>query len=161
MVSAFFRPRPTEATAQDVTVVYFTGSRVSLDEVTLQHVREQLLAIVEESSHRSVIIDFGKVDFVSCAALGMLVVLHKKLLGAGRRLTIRNLHPQIYEVFAVTPLEKLLDLRLAEPGAAPAPVRYCFMTGDPQPLRRESSPEVGCGPAFPQTLRPGRGHRDP
>jgi anti-sigma B factor antagonist len=131
MASQPLRPPSKEEAANEVTVVHFTGGKVSLDEKTLPYVRDQLDALTEEPGHSRLVLDFGNVVYVAGRALGMLVGLHKKLLGAGRRLTVRNLHPQIYEVFVVTRLDKLLDLRLAKPRAwqVPEDSRVAFAPG--------------------------------
>jgi anti-anti-sigma factor len=111
-----FPHRPcAEAPAEDATVVRFTGARVSLDDNTIYLARDSLFAIAAEQNRSPLLLDFGNVHSVSSAALGTLVALHRGLLAAGRRLTFRNLNPEVYEVFAVTRLDRLLDLRPAEP----------------------------------------------
>src|SRR4029077_6896841 len=114
-------PPKKEDTARDVTVVHFTGCQVSLDEESLHCIHDQLLALADESSESELLLDFGNVDYVSSTALGTLVSLHKKLLARGRHMTVGNLSPQVHEVFAVTRLDKFLNLRLegleAEPDA--------------------------------------------
>ena len=62
------------------------------------------------------LLDLGNVKYVSSALLGALVGLHKELLAAGRRLILRNLRPQVLEVFLVARLDEFLDLGPAEPG---------------------------------------------
>jgi anti-anti-sigma factor len=104
----------------DVTVVHFTGHKASLDDETLYRIHDQLLALAEEPSEADVLLDFGKVEYLSSTALGTLVSLHKKLLARGRHMTVGNLSPQVHEVFAVTRLDKFLDLRLAGREAEPA-----------------------------------------
>jgi anti-sigma B factor antagonist len=129
MVSPTAQPPPREADQR--TVVHFTGDRVSLNECTLQRVRDDLLALADEPGEWELLLDFGNVGFVTSAALDTLVNLHKKLLAGGRRLAICNLAPQVHEVFAVTRVDELLDLRAdvrdsepaaGRPGGAPAGV---------------------------------------
>src|SRR5262249_49495343 len=112
-------PRKADLT-RAVTVVHFTGCPASLDEETLYRIRAQLLALTEERSESELFLDFGNVEYVSSEALDTLVGLHRKLLARGRHLTVGNLSPQVHEVFAVTSLGRLLNLRLAGPGAEPA-----------------------------------------
>jgi anti-sigma B factor antagonist len=109
-----------ENTACDVTVVHFTGCKVSLDEESLHRIHDQLLALADEPSASELLLDFGNVEYVSSTALGTLVSLHKKLLASGRHMTVGNLSPQIHEVFGVTRLDKFLNLRLAGQEAEPA-----------------------------------------
>jgi anti-anti-sigma factor len=112
-------PRKTDTT-RAVTVVHFTGCPASLDEETLHRIRDQLIALTEERSDSELFLDFGNVEYVSSKALATLVGLHRKLLARGRHLTVGNLSPQVHEVFAVTGLDRLLNLRLAGAGAEPA-----------------------------------------
>jgi anti-anti-sigma factor len=107
------RPNKKEGASGDVTVVHFTGCNVSLDEETLDRIHDQLLALADEPSESDLLLDFGNVEYLTSTALGTLVSLHKKLLARGRHLAVGNLSPQVHEVFAVTRLDKLLNLRLA------------------------------------------------
>jgi anti-anti-sigma factor len=119
------RPPLKEDTARDVTVVHFTGGKVSLDEETLARILDQLLALADEPSESDLLLDFGNIEYLSSTALATLVSLHKKLLAGGRHMTVGNLSPQVYEVFAVTRLNNFLDVRLAgqedEPTAQEGP----------------------------------------
>jgi anti-anti-sigma factor len=109
-----------EGASGDVTVVHFTGCKVSLDEETLDRIHGQLLALADEPSESDLLLNFGNVEYLSSTALGALVRLHKKLLAGGRHMTVGNLSPQVHEVFAVTRLDKFLDLRLAGQEDEPA-----------------------------------------
>jgi anti-sigma B factor antagonist len=103
----------------DVTVVHFTGSKVSLDEEPLTHIHDELFALADESSESDLVLDFGNVEFLMSTTLATLLSLHKKLLSKGRHLTVANLNPQVHEVFTVTMLDKILDLRLADQEVKP------------------------------------------
>jgi anti-sigma B factor antagonist len=107
-------------TAGDVTVVHFTGRKVSLDESSIHGIHDQLLALADERSDSELLLDFGNVEYVSGAALGTLVSLHNKLLAGGRSLTVGNLSLQVNEVLEVTKLNKFLNLRPAVQVAEPA-----------------------------------------
>jgi anti-anti-sigma factor len=56
-------------------------------------------------------LDFGNVEFLTASALGQMVVLHKEAEALGGRLTLYNVGTMVYEVFAVTRLTTLLDVR--------------------------------------------------
>ena len=115
MAPQFERLPMKEGASADVTVVHFTGCKVSLDEEALYRIHDQLLALADEPSESDLLLDFGNVEYLTSTALGILVSLHKKLLARGRYMTVGNLSPQVYEVFAVTRLDKFLNLRLAGP----------------------------------------------
>jgi anti-sigma B factor antagonist len=114
------RPPMKEGVSRDVTVVWLTGRKVSLDEEAVDRIHDQLFALADEPSESDFLLDFGNVDYVTSTALGTLVSLHKKLRARGRHLTVGNLSPQVYEVFAVTSLDKFLDLRLVGQENEPA-----------------------------------------
>jgi anti-anti-sigma factor len=107
-----------EETRPAPAVIHFTGGKVALDEETLHGIRDQLFALADEPSPSDLFLDFGNVEFVASMALGLLVGLHKDLLSRGRRLTLINLSPSVHEVFAVTKLDHLLDLRMTDESAA-------------------------------------------
>jgi anti-anti-sigma factor len=107
------RSSPKDDTARDVTVVHFTGRKVSLDEEALDQTHDELLALADEPDASDLLLDFGNVEYLTSTALGTLVSLRKKLAARGRRLTVGNLAPQVHEVFVVTNLDTFLDLRLA------------------------------------------------
>src|SRR5437660_11613469 len=96
----------------DVTVVNFIDRKI-LDEQNIQIIGEQLFGLVEEG-RRKMLLNFGNVEYLSSAALGKLITLNKKLQTAGGRLILCNIHPQIYEVFEITKLNKLLNIRKDE-----------------------------------------------
>jgi anti-sigma B factor antagonist len=119
MALQFEHPPMKEDTARDPTMVRFTGRKVLLDEESLHHIHEQLLALADEPSKSELLLDFSNVEYVSAKLLGTLVSLHKKLLARDRHMIVGNLSPQLYEVFAVTRLDKFFDLRLAEQEGEP------------------------------------------
>jgi len=75
---------------------------------------ESLLAHIEEVQQTQLSLDFGQVRFVSSLGLAMLLQLNKRLTARGRRLALVNLQPHVYEVFSVTHLNTVLDVRQQE-----------------------------------------------
>jgi anti-sigma B factor antagonist len=94
----------------DVTVVSFIDKKL-IDDQTIRLIGDQLCSLVDEQGRRKILLNFGNVEYLSSAALGKLIILHKKAIAAGGRLVLYNIDPQIYEVFAVTKLNKLFDIR--------------------------------------------------
>ena len=93
----------------DVTVVSFRDKKI-LDEETIQGVTHQLSSLVEELGRKQILLNFGKVLYLSSAALGAFITLNKKVNAAGGRLVLCNIDPQIYEVFEITKLNKLFNI---------------------------------------------------
>ena len=58
-------------------------------------------------------LDLSAVEFLSSTALARFVGLDRELRAAGGRLSLVNLRPTVRQVFAVTRLDRLLDVRAA------------------------------------------------
>ncbi len=97
----------------DVTVVNFIDRKI-LDEQIIQAIGEQLFSLVDELGRRKLLLNFGNVEYMSSAALGKLITLNKKVQASGGRLILCNIDPQIREVFEITKLDKLFDIRNEE-----------------------------------------------
>jgi anti-anti-sigma factor len=101
----------------DHTVIRFTGPRVLLDEDNIARVGEQLLALAGRLKPGWLLVDFGNVSYLTTTALGLLLRLRQALCGWGGRLTLRHLHPRLYEVFEVTKLHTLFDIQSEAAGS--------------------------------------------
>jgi anti-sigma B factor antagonist len=94
----------------DVTVVRFVDKKI-LDENNIQIIGNQLFALVEEDGYSKIVLDFSNVEYLSSAALGKLITMEKKVKSARGKLRLCSIRPDIYEVFAITHLNKLFDIR--------------------------------------------------
>lgn len=56
------------------------------------------------------LLDFTNVTSITSVELGTLIGLHKKMRASGGRLTLFNLNLNVFEVFSITRLEKLLEI---------------------------------------------------
>jgi anti-anti-sigma factor len=92
-----------------VTIVHFLDKRI-LDEPTIQAIAEQLFSLVDDSGRKELCLNFSNVEYLSSAALGKLINLHKKLQGQQGRLAMCHVMPQIFEVFAITKLDKIFKI---------------------------------------------------
>ncbi len=102
-----------------VTVVRFVDRKI-LDEANIQELGKELFALVEEDNRKSLLLNFANVEFLSSAALGKLITLDKKVKAHGGRLKLFNIRPQIYQVFVITRLHKLFDIKNDEAEALAA-----------------------------------------
>lgn len=100
----------------DVTVVHFLDKRI-LDEPTIQAIAEQLFSLVDQDGKRKLLLNFSNVEYMSSAALGKLINLHKKLAALKGQLAMCNVIPQIFEVFAITKLDKIFKIATDEDAA--------------------------------------------
>lgn len=94
----------------EVTVVRFVDRKI-LDESNIQELGQELFQLVEEENRNRLVLNFHNVEFLSSAALGKLITLDKKVKAHGGRLKLSNIRPEIYEVFAITKLNKLFDIK--------------------------------------------------
>ncbi len=103
----------------EVTVVRFVDRKI-LDEANIQELGQELFQLVEEEGCKNLLLNFSSVDFLSSTALGKLITLDKKVKAHGGKLKCSNIRPEIYEVFRLTKLNKLFDIRVDEAEAMKA-----------------------------------------
>jgi anti-sigma B factor antagonist len=94
----------------DVTVVKFVDRKI-LEETGIQELGTELFSLIEHDNRRSILLNFDNVDFLSSAALGKLITLDRKMKTAQGRLKMCNIRPEILEVFQITKLNKVFDIR--------------------------------------------------
>ena len=94
----------------DVVLVHFTGPKVMLDEEAAQQVAEKLLKLADRLAGRTLLLSFAGVTYLTSTLLGKLMALHKRAQTAGGRLALRDLRPEVYELFQVTRLHTVLDV---------------------------------------------------
>lgn len=93
----------------DVTIARFVDRKI-LDESNIQIIGNQLFGLIDEDGRGKIILDFTEVEYLSSAALGKLITLDKKAKAAGAKLRLCSIRPEIYEVFAITKLNKLFQI---------------------------------------------------
>ena len=93
-----------------VAVVRFADRKI-LDELIIQELGRELFSLVEEENRKNVLLNFTNVEFLSSAALGKLISLHKKVERASGNLKLSNIRPEIYDVFKITRLNEKFDIR--------------------------------------------------
>jgi anti-sigma B factor antagonist len=106
------QPRKKQLEVQeigDVTVVNFTMTKI-LDEQVIQSIGDQLYSLVDELGKTKVVLNFSKVEYLSSAALGKLITLHKKLVAAKGKLALCNIDLKIAEVFDITGLRRVFKI---------------------------------------------------
>lgn len=94
----------------DVTVARFIDKKI-LDETNIQIIGNQLFGLVDEDGRKKIVLDFSNVEYLSSAALGKLITMEKKVKASGGKLRLCNIRPEIYEVFEITRLNRVFDIR--------------------------------------------------
>jgi anti-sigma B factor antagonist len=100
---------------KDISVVEFTNNKI-LDESVLEDIRATLSQLIAAAVTPKLLLDFINVDYMSSAALGMLINVNKSIREKNGQLRLANIKPQIFEVFITTKLNKVfrvLDDRIA------------------------------------------------
>ena len=94
----------------DVTIARFVDKKI-LDENNIQVIGNQLYGLIEEDARKRIILDFSNVEYLSSAALGKLITLNNKAKQAKGKLRLCGIRPDIYEVFAITKLNTVFDIK--------------------------------------------------
>lgn len=102
-----------------VTVVRFRDPKI-IEDINIQELGQEMFRLVEVDGRDRVLLDFSSVEFLSSAALGKLITLDKKMKAHGGVLKLSSIRPEIYEVFAITKLTRLFDIRKDEADALAA-----------------------------------------
>jgi anti-sigma B factor antagonist len=97
----------------DIAVVNFVDKKI-LDEQNIQMIGDDLFRLVDELGRRKVLLNFGNVEFMSSAALGKLITLHRKLQAVQGKLVLCKIAKDILDVFKITKLDKILTITTDE-----------------------------------------------
>lgn len=92
-----------------VTVVKLLEKKI-LDEANIEALGQELFALVDKDGRRKMIIEFSVVEYLSSAALGKLITLHKKVAAAKGKMVLCCIQKDILEVFRITQLDKILTI---------------------------------------------------
>lgn len=92
-----------------VTFVEFVDRNI-LDEANIQQIGEEIASLIDSDPAPRFVISFANVDHLSSAALGSLITIHNRMKTKSGQLRLANIDPQIYEVFAITKLNKLFEI---------------------------------------------------
>ncbi|NOS99177.1 MAG: STAS domain-containing protein [Phycisphaerales bacterium] len=93
-----------------VDVVEFVDRKI-LDELSISELGDQLRTVADATPAVRLILDFARVEHLSSAALGMLITLDKLVKERNGKLRLCNINPQIFEVFKITRLNKMFEIR--------------------------------------------------
>ncbi len=98
---------------RDVTVANFRGSSI-LDSTAVDAIGRELYPLVDEKAVRKLVLDFSSVRFLSSQMLGVLLSLQKKIASIKGRMVICGLREELFKVFKIMRLEKILTFAESE-----------------------------------------------
>jgi anti-anti-sigma factor len=91
-----------------------------MDEGQLKRIYNGVIALLDKTTEKQVILEFSKVQFMSSSMLGKLVQIHKKCKEYKVKLKLCGISSDILEVFKITKLHKLFDIETDEASARKA-----------------------------------------
>ena len=107
---------PTQLTAcvtvrevGDVTVITITQRKVIEDGFILRF-GEELLQLHSDRRRMKFVLSLEGVDFCSSAAFGKIMMFETLIAARGGALRLCHIHAEIYEVFAITRLNRLFTI---------------------------------------------------
>jgi anti-sigma B factor antagonist len=102
-----------------VSVVRFVDKKI-VDSGSIEQLGEELNSLVTVEKRNMILLNFDTVEFMSSAALNKLISLNSKVKAAAGRLKLCGLRAEIKEVFTITRLDRVFDLRKTEEDAIAA-----------------------------------------
>ena len=87
----------------------FTDKKI-LDEANITEIGAHINELIDQQSRPRLLLDFGTVEHLSSAALGMLINVNNRIREKNGELRLCDIKRQILEVFAITKLDKLFRI---------------------------------------------------
>jgi anti-anti-sigma factor len=81
-----------------------------VDEMALEQCYREIINVLDKTEESHAVLHFGRVTFMSSAALGMLIRVTKKCKEYKIAMKLCNIAPDIRQVFKITGLEKVFDI---------------------------------------------------
>ena len=100
----------------NVSVVRFKDQKI-IDPEAIQELGQELFDLVEKEDRKKIVLNFSNVEFLSSAALGKLITFEKKSKRHDSELILTNISPEIFQVFSITNLDKLFQIKDSEADA--------------------------------------------
>lgn len=96
-----------------VSIVRFVDKKI-VDSASIEQLGEELNSLVAVDNRNVLLLNFEGVEFMSSAALNKLISLNNNVKKAQGRLKLCNLRAEIKEVFTITRLDRVFDIRKSE-----------------------------------------------
>ena len=98
---------------ENVTVATIEDSSM-IDPVQIEEVKTVLFDLIDKQDRRKLILDMTKVQYLSSAALGVLIPLQEKYKKAKGSMVLVGVSESIMKLFTITCLDKLLQFAPTE-----------------------------------------------
>lgn len=80
----------------------------------MDEISRELTRLIETEHPDKLLLNFDKVDYLSSEALRVFLLLNKKAQAQGAALKLCSVTPDIFQVFEITGLNKVFDIRPTE-----------------------------------------------
>lgn len=107
------KKRITVVNIGDLATVRFNDSKI-VDSANIEEMGAELSSLVETEKIIQILLIFDGVEFLSSAALNKLILIERKVKEAGGNLRLCALREEIKEVFTITRLDRIFDIRDSE-----------------------------------------------
>ena len=108
------RSRLRRENVDGVIVVSFRDTKIVAED-RIQEV--ELYALVEDSTKKKILLNFGNVQYCSSTVLGKLVSLKRRVDAAKGKLKLCCIHPDLLVPFKLTGLDKVFEIHAEEQAA--------------------------------------------
>ena len=113
------RRRLSVTAIADLAIVRFVDRKI-VDSTNIEEMGEEMLGLVEKDRFKDVILNFDGVEFLSSAALNKLIIMDKAVKNVSGKLQLCSFKAEIMEVFTITRLNKVFDIKKTESDALKA-----------------------------------------
>jgi len=103
----------------DSALVRFVDKKI-VDSANIEEMGDEMFTLIEKDNFKNVVLNFEGVDFLSSAALNKIIMMDKKVKKVSGKFSLCCLKKEIMEVFTLTRLNKIVDIRKTEPEALKA-----------------------------------------
>ncbi len=93
-----------------VYVARFLETKI-LNDMVIEGIARELNDVAAQEDCTNLLLNFSGVGFLSSSVLGKLITLNKRMKGKGGRMVLCEMKPEIYELFTLTNLTKIFDIR--------------------------------------------------
>jgi anti-anti-sigma factor len=94
----------------EIRVIFVDVARF-VDGAVIEQCYREIVDMLNKTEEGNVLLHFGRVAFMSSAALGMLIRVQKKCKEFQIVLKLCNISPEIGQVFKITGLDKVFDIQ--------------------------------------------------
>src|SRR5262245_17956693 len=126
----------------DVTVVTMLATKL-LEESTVRAFGLELSSLVDDG-RRKVVLNFERVQYLSSAATGKLIMLHRNLGKVGGAVVFCGIDPQVHDVFKINKTNKLFRIVMDVEDAV---ALLQDSASETRTILKVSCPLSGCGGA--------------